>query len=91
MGLAEKLTWFAIGVGVGSGTALLFSPRSGGENRGLIREKTKDAKDYIADKIQDGKESVRDLAQKAKDSAPDAGRIKDKLSDAGEEVQKAAE
>jgi len=48
MRAASRAGWIGVGMAVGSGLAMLFSPRSGPEVRERLGEQAKRARDYVA-------------------------------------------
>ncbi len=68
------LTGLAIGVVVGGAVALLYSPKSGKENREFIKKKALEAKDFAVDKFED----VRDEAVELRDKAEKAVKAAEK-------------
>jgi hypothetical protein len=48
MRAASRAGWIGVGMAVGSGLALLFTPRSGPEVRERLSEQAKRARDYVA-------------------------------------------
>ncbi|MFC1721420.1 YtxH domain-containing protein [Patescibacteria group bacterium] len=54
-----------IGAVVGGAVALLYSPKSGKENRAFLRKKALQARDVAVDKFEDVKEEAIELKDKA--------------------------
>jgi hypothetical protein len=48
MRAASRVGWIGVGMAVGSGLAMLFTPRSGPEVRERLGEQAKRARDYVA-------------------------------------------
>jgi hypothetical protein len=48
MRAASRAGWIGVGMAVGSGLAMLFTPRSGPEVRERLSEQAKRARDYVA-------------------------------------------
>ncbi len=48
MRAASRAGWIGVGMALGSGLAMLFSPRSGPEVRERLGEQAKRARDYVA-------------------------------------------
>jgi len=58
------MTGLLIGAAVGGAVALLYSPKSGRENRAFMKKKAMEAKDFALDKFEDVKEEAMDLRDK---------------------------
>ena len=59
------LTGLLVGLIVGGAAALLYSPRSGKENREYLRKKALQARDLAMDKYEDIKDEALELRSKA--------------------------
>lgn len=62
------LTGLLVGAVVGGAVALLYSPKSGRENRAYLRKKAIQAKDLAVDKFEDVKEEALELKEKAENA-----------------------
>lgn len=58
------MTGLLIGAVVGGAMALLYSPKSGKENRAFVKKKALEAKDFALDKFEDVKEEAMELRDK---------------------------
>lgn len=58
------LTGLLVGVVVGGAVALLYSPKSGKENREFVKKKALQARDFAMDKFDDLKEGALELKDK---------------------------
>jgi gas vesicle protein len=82
--VGSKVTYFLVGLGVGSLVAILFAPKSGEETREFLSKKADEGKDYAQRKAQELRERAEDLAERGKEvvtqtkeqiaAAVDAGR-----------------
>ena len=43
----KRISYFALGLGIGVAVGILFAPKSGEETRLLLRSKADDSKDYL--------------------------------------------
>lgn len=89
-GAGSSIGAFLLGIGVGIGVSLLFTPRSGEENRQLIAEKTRDGVDRatlaigeLKDQVQAGLDNAGDAAQDLKQ------RVGGTVADLKDRVQQA--
>ena len=102
MGSAERqdsgnLWAFVTGAMVGAGVALLFTPESGAQLRGLLRDfatRAKDELDNAVDRSVDSWDDVRDrgedILEKGKESLHEAGHQMKEFADAGRRKAKEA-
>jgi gas vesicle protein len=56
---AGEVALFLTGVGTGLAVGMLFAPRSGKENRRLIREKAQEGKDLLKNSVDQGQEYIK--------------------------------
>lgn len=49
----DRSQYFALGVGVGAALALLFAPKSGVENRSMLKRKAQETSDQLTQKSQE--------------------------------------
>jgi len=89
-GAGSSIGAFLLGIGVGIGVSLLFTPRSGEENRQLIADKAREGMDRatlavgeLKDQVQAGLDNAGDAAQDLKE------RVGGKVSDLKDRVQQA--
>lgn len=62
------MTGLLIGAVVGGAFALLYSPKSGKENRAFMKKKALQARDMAVDKFEDVKEEAIELREKAENA-----------------------
>jgi gas vesicle protein len=84
----SKLSFFLVGLGLGSLLGLLFAPRSGEETRDYLSNKADEGRDYAQKKARELRERADDLLQRSKEVV---GRQKEAISsavEAGKETYK---
>jgi gas vesicle protein len=84
----SKVSFFLIGLGIGSLIGVLFAPRSGEETRDYLAAKADEGRDYAQKKARELRERAEDLLERSKEIM---GRQKDALSsavEAGKETYK---
>jgi gas vesicle protein len=79
--VGSKVTYFLVGIGIGSLVGLLFAPKSGEETRELLAKKADEGRDYAQRKARELRERADELIERSKDVA---GRKKDSISAAVE-------
>lgn len=77
----SKVSFFLIGLGIGSLVGVLFAPRSGEETRDYLASKADEGRDYAQKKAKELRERAEDLLERSKEIM---GRQKDALSSAVE-------
>jgi len=80
----SKVSYFLVGLGVGTLLGILFAPKSGEETREYLRDKAEEGKEYAQRKARELRERADELVERGKDtvrhqkesvtSAIDAGR-----------------
>jgi gas vesicle protein len=60
----SKVTFFLVGLGIGSLAGILLAPKSGEETREYLSQKAKDGSEYAQKKAQELKERVEDLVER---------------------------
>ena len=85
-----NLSAFFTGALVGAGVALLFSPQSGAQMRGLLRDYAARAKDELDEVVDRGTEALdsavehgQDFVEKGKESLHEAGHQAKGFAEAG--------
>jgi gas vesicle protein len=84
----SKLSFFLVGLGLGSLLGLLFAPKSGEETRDYLSAKADEGRDYAQKKARELRERADDLLQRSKEVV---GRQKEAISsavEAGKETYK---
>lgn len=84
----SKVSFFLIGLGIGSLLGVLFAPRSGEETRDYLSSKADEGRDYAQKKARELRERAEDLLERSKEVM---GRQKEAISsavEAGKETYK---
>lgn len=79
--VGSKVTYFLVGMGIGTLVGLLFAPKSGEETRKFLSDRADEGKDYAQKKARELRERADDLIERGKEAA---NRHKDTLSAAVE-------
>jgi len=80
----SKVSYFLVGLGIGTLLGILFAPKSGEETRQFLADKADEGRDYAQRKAREIQERAEDLVERSRDainrqkeqvaSAIDAGR-----------------
>ena len=80
----SKVSYFLVGLGIGSLIGILFAPKSGEETREFLAQKAEEGKEYAQKKARELRERAEDLVDRGKhvatrqkesfSAAVDAGR-----------------
>jgi gas vesicle protein len=84
----SKVSYFLVGLGIGSLVGILFAPKSGEETRDFLSSKADEGRDYAQKKARELRERAEDLLERSKEVM---ARQKDALSsavEAGKETYK---
>src|SRR5271168_3115190 len=84
--VGSKVTYFLVGLGIGSLVGILFAPKSGEETRDFLSKKADEGKDFAQRKARELRERADELIERGKEVAV---RKKDSISaavDAGREA-----
>lgn len=66
---------FMAGLGIGVAISLLLAPQSGEETRGMIAEKARQGRDFVADTLDDLKSQASGAVQDAKGKVREAVEV----------------
>lgn len=77
----SKVSFFLIGLGIGSLIGVLFAPKSGEETRDYLAAKADEGRDYAQKKARELRERAEDLLERSKEVM---GRQKEAISSAVE-------
>ncbi len=77
----SKVSFFLVGLGVGTLLGILFAPKSGEDTREFLTQKAEEGRDYAQRKARELRERAEDLLERSKDVA---ARQKDSISAAVE-------
>jgi len=86
--VGSKVSYFLVGLGIGSLLGILFAPKSGEETREYLSSKADEGRDYAQRKARELRERAEDLIERSKEIM---ARQKDAISsavDAGKESYK---
>ncbi len=86
--VGSKVSYFLVGLGIGSLLGILFAPKSGEETREYLSSKADEGRDYAQRKARELRERAEDLIERSKEIM---ARQKDAISnavDAGKETYK---
>jgi gas vesicle protein len=84
----SKVSFFLIGLGIGSLIGVLFAPRSGEETRDYLSAKADEGRDYAQQKARELRERAEELLDRSKEVV---GRQKEAIAsavEAGKETYK---
>jgi len=86
----SKVSYFLVGLGIGTLLGILFAPKSGEETRQYLKDKAEEGRDYAQKKARELRERAEELADKARETVE---RQKEQLAsaiDAGTEAYQRA-
>jgi gas vesicle protein len=75
---SNLIGWFLTGAVIGAAISILYTPRSGKENRQLIAEKAQQSKEAISDSAQNMIETSRDIFERGRQLVEDAAELFDR-------------
>jgi gas vesicle protein len=79
--VGSKVSYFLVGLGVGTLLGVLFAPKSGEETRDYLSKRADDGREYAQRKARELRERADDLIERGKDAA---SRKRDSLNAAVE-------
>jgi len=79
--VGSKISFFLVGLGVGTLVGILFAPKSGEETREYLSAKAEEGRDYAQKKARELRERAEDLIERSKEIM---SRQKESLSSAVE-------
>lgn len=65
--VGAKISYFIVGLGIGTLVGILFAPRSGEETRDLLSQKADEGRDYAQKKARELRERAEDLIERSKE------------------------
>lgn len=77
----SKISFFLVGLGIGTLLGILFAPKSGEETREYLTQKAEEGREYAQKKARELRERADDLLERSKEIA---SRQKDSVSAAVE-------
>jgi gas vesicle protein len=75
---SNLIAWFLTGAVIGAAISILYTPRSGKENRQLIAEKAQQGTEAISDSAQNMIETSRDIFERGRKLVEDAAELFDR-------------
>ena len=79
--VGSKISFFLVGLGIGTLVGILFAPKSGEETREYLSAKAEEGRDYAQKKARELRERAEDLIERSKEIM---SRQKESLSSAVE-------
>jgi len=82
----SKVSYFLVGVGIGSVVAILYAPKSGKETRKYIAKKASEGNEYVHEKARELKAHAEEIVERGKKAITETkGQISTAI-DAGRET-----
>jgi gas vesicle protein len=75
---SSLIAWFLTGAVIGAAVSILYTPRSGKENRQFLAEKAQQSKDAISDNARDVMDTSRDMFERGRKLVEDASELFDR-------------
>ena len=73
--LTSNVAWFLTGAFLGAAVALLYTPKSGKENRQYLADRVQQSKDAVADSSNNLVEASRDMFDRGRQLVDDAADL----------------
>lgn len=65
--VGAKISYFIVGLGIGTLVGILFAPKSGEETRDFLSQKADEGREYAQKKARELRERAEDLIERSKD------------------------
>jgi gas vesicle protein len=65
--LGAKISYFIVGLGIGTLVGILFAPKSGEETREFLAQKADEGREYAQKKARELRERAEDLIERSKE------------------------
>lgn len=65
--VGAKISYFIVGLGIGTLVGILFAPKSGEETREFLSKKADEGRDYAQKKARELRERAEDLIERSKE------------------------
>ena len=65
--LGAKISYFIVGLGIGTLVGILFAPKAGEETRELLAQKANEGREYAQKKARELRERAEDLIERSKE------------------------
>jgi gas vesicle protein len=75
---SNSIGWFLTGAVIGAAISMLYTPRSGKENRQILAEKAQQSKEAISESAQNMIETSRDIFERGRQLVEDAAELFDR-------------
>ena len=75
---SNMLAWFLTGAVIGAAVTILYSPRSGKDNRQFIAEKAKQSKEAVSESAKDMIDTSREMFERGRKLVEDAAELFDR-------------
>ena len=75
---SNSIGWFLTGAVIGAAISILYTPRSGKENRQFLSEKAQQSKDAISDNARDVMDTSREMFERGRKLVEDAAELFDR-------------
>jgi len=75
---SNLLAWFITGAFIGAAVTVLYTPRSGKQNREILAEKVQQSKEAISDSAQDMMDTSREMFERGRKLVEDAAELFDR-------------
>jgi gas vesicle protein len=86
--VGSKVSFFLVGLGIGTLLGILFAPKSGEETRDYLSSKADEGRDYAQKKARELRERADDLLQRGKDVVSKQKEALSSAVEAGKETYK---
>ena len=84
----SKVSFFLVGLGIGSLVGILFAPKSGDETRDYLSARADEGRDYAQKKARELRERAEDLIERSKEVMSRQKEAFTSAVDAGKETYK---
>jgi len=75
MNVTSNVAWFLTGAFIGAAVALLYTPKSGKENRQYLADKVQQSKDAVTESSNNIVEASRDMFERGRQLVDDAADL----------------
>ena len=76
---SNLLAWFLTGACIGAAITVLYTPRSGKENRQFLADKAQESKEAISESAQDMIDTSREMFERGRKLVEDAAELFDQV------------
>ena len=75
---SSLIGWFLTGAVIGAAISMLYTPRSGKENRQILAEKAQQSKEAVSESAQDMMDTSREMFERGRKLVEDAAELFDR-------------